>query len=600
MDAPKTPVWASERIRLGETTPNSGATVPKGLNPMTSARTTGVAAAALLGAALLAGTAVAPSMADAGRHENHDAQDHRSGQHERQDGTGTKHVLVLSVDGLHQKDLDWYVAAHPQSALAALVNHGTSYTHAQTPVPSDSFPGMVGQFTGGNPGTTGIYYDDTFNRALLPAGTTDCKNTAPGTEVALTEAADKNPNALDAGQGLTGLPSSIMTMTGQPGSLLNPAALPVDPATCKPVYPHQYLKVNTVFEVAKSAGLTTAWSDKHPAYEILNGPSGKGVDDLFTPEINSQAPAPFTGDWSQDNAATRQYDGYKVQAVLNEIGGKDHSGTRAAAVPAIFGMNFQSVSTAQKLPTSDGLPGGYLPGGAVPGPLLGNALDYVDASVGKMESALSATGHAKDTTIILSAKHGQSPMEPAALTRVPDSTIIDGLNAAWKAAHPGSADLVAFSTDDDIMQLWLSDHSQPAAKFAKDYLASHTAAGNDINSAPRTVPTSGLSKIYAGSDVARYFGTKTTDARYPDILGIAQTGVVYTGGTAKIAEHGGASADDRNVPLVISGTHDDHARTVTDTVETTQIAPTILKTLGLDPNKLQAVQIEGTQALPQR
>jgi len=50
------------------------------------------------------------------------------------------------------------------------------------------------------------------------------------------------------------------------------------------VYPHSYLKVNTVFEVARAAGLRTAWSDKHPAYEILNGPSGAGVQDLFTPE----------------------------------------------------------------------------------------------------------------------------------------------------------------------------------------------------------------------------------------------------------------------------------------------------------------------------
>ena len=577
---------------------------------MKSAKRNGVAAAAVLGAVMMAGSAVVPALADDGQHGNDgkgetsknvladDVQHSNDGQ--GGNGETSKHVLLLSVDGLHQKDLDWYVKNHPTSPLANLVDHGTSYTHAQTPVPSDSFPGMVGQFTGGNPGTTGIYYDDTFNRAFLPAGTTDCKNTAPGTEVALTEAADKNPLALDAGQGLSGLPASIMNMTGQPGSLLNPATLPVDPATCKPVYPHQYLKVNTVFEVAKSAGLTTAWSDKHPAYEILNGPSGKGVDDLFTPEINSKAPAPFTGDWTQDNAATQQYDGYKVQAVLNEIADKDHSGTKTAAVPAIFGMNFQSVSTAQKLPTSDGMTGGYLTGGTVPGPLLSKALDYINGSVGKLQSALESTGHSKDTTVILSAKHGQSPMDPAALTRVPDGALIDGLNAAWRTAHPASADLVAFSTDDDIMQLWLSDHSQAAAQFAKDYLASHPAAGNDINSAARTVPTSGLNKIYAGSEVAGYFGTKTTDARYPDILGIAQTGVVYTGGKSKIAEHGGASADDRDVPLVISGANDDNARTVTSTVETTQIAPTILKTLGLDPSKLQAVQIEGTKALPQR
>jgi hypothetical protein len=33
-------------------------------------------------------------------------------------------------------------------------------------------------------------------------------------------------------------------------------------------------------------------------------------------------------------------------------------------------------------------------------------------------------------------------------------------------------------------------------------------------------------------------------------------------------------------------------------VETTQIAPTILDLLGLDPHALEAVQIEGTRALP--
>jgi hypothetical protein len=543
--------------------------------------------ALILSAALLAAAAASPALADDGDNGDHDAKH-------------SKHVLLLSVDGLHQKDLDWYVRAHPTSALARLVARGTSYTHAETPVPSDSFPGLVGQLTGGNPGTTGVYYDDTYNRAVFPAGTTNCAAATLGGEVAFTEAADKNPLALDAGQGLVGLPGSILSMTGKPQTLLNPAALPVDPATCTPIYPHQYLKVNTVFEVARSAGLMTAWSDKHPAYEILNGPSGKGVVDLFTPEINSQAAAPYSaGDWTKDNAATQQYDGYKVQAVLNEIGGKDHSGAKAQAVPAIFGMNFQSVSTAQKLPTSDGLTGGYLPGGTVPGPLLSKALDFINASVGKMDAAIEADGLAKKTTIILSAKHGQSPMDPAALIRVPDGAIIDGLNAAWKATHPTGADLVAFSTDDDIMQLWLSDHSQAAADFAKAYLATHSAAGNDIAGAAKTTTASGLTTIYAGAAVASYFGTTKADSRYPDILGIAKTGVVYTGGKSKIAEHGGASTDDRDVPLVVSGLRSEHSKTVTSTVETTQIAPTILTLLGLNPRALKAVQIEGTKVLPQ-
>lgn len=562
---------------------------------MKTRQVAGAATAFALGTALLAGAGVAPASADdlgGGQGE------HGSGHSSH--GAASKHVLLLSVDGLHQKDLDWYVSTHPGSALAALVDHGTSYIHAQTPVPSDSFPGLVAQVTGGNPGTTGVYYDDTFNRALLPAGTTDCTTAKPGAEVAYTEAADVDMNALDAGQGLAGLPGSILSMTGTPANLLNPAALPVDPKTCKPVYPHEYLKVNTVFEVAKSAGLTTAWSDKHPAYEILNGPSGKGVDDLFTPEINSMAAAPFTGDWTQDNAATIQYDGYKVQSVLNEIDGKDHSGTKAAAVPAIFGMNFQSVSTAEKLPTSDGLTGGYLVGGAVPGPLLARALDFINQSVGSFESTLQATGHAKDTTIILSAKHGQSPTDPATLRRVPDGTIIDGLNAAWSAAHPGAADLVAFSTDDDVMQLWLSDHTQAAAQFAKQYLLTHSAAANTVSGAATSVTASGLATVYAGAEVAHYFGTAKSDARIPDIFGLVQTGVVYTGGMSKIAEHGGAAADDRSVPIVVSEPGERGHRTVTKQVETTQIAPTILDELGLNPRALQAVRIEGTKALPAR
>ncbi|WP_199245844.1 alkaline phosphatase family protein [Leifsonia sp. AG29] len=541
--------------------------------------------AAIAGGALLAGAAAAPSLAD----EGHGDRDDR--------GTA-KHVLLISVDGLHQKDLDWYVRTHPSSAMAALAAHGTDYTRAQTPVPSDSFPGMVGQVTGGNPGTTGVYYDDTYNRALLPVGTTDCATAKPGAEVAYTEAADKDQTRLDAGQGLTGLPGSILSMTGTPATLLNPAALPVDPATCKPVYPHQYLKVNTVFEVAKAAGLRTAWSDKHPAYEILNGPSGTGVDDLFTPEINSDAAAPFSGDWTKDNAATQQYDAYKVKAVLNEIDGKDHSGTTAEPVPGIFGLNFQSVSTAQKLPTSDGLAGGYLADGSTPGPLLSKALDFVDSSLASFTAELKKTGHERDTTVILSAKHGQSPTDPAALKRVDDGPIIDGLNSAWKAAHAGAGGLVAFATDDDIMQLWLSDHSQGAADFAKAYLASHPAAGNTITGAPTSVTSSGLTTIYAGSGVAKYFGTAASDSRIPDILGIAQTGVVYTGGTSKIAEHGGASADDRNVPILVSTPGAEHGKRVDAPVETTQIAPTILTQLGLDPRALQAVRIEGTKALP--
>jgi len=509
------------------------------------------------------------------------------------------HVLLISVDGLHQQDLAWYTRTHPGSALAKLVRGGVEYSRAQTPVPSDSFPGMVGQVTGGDPKVTGIYYDDTWNHGVFPAGTTDCRGPVPGGEVSYTEAADVNQQSIDAGQGLSGLPGSILQMTSNPLDVINPAALPVGPATCKPIYPNRYLKVNTIFEIARQHGLRTAWSDKHPAYQALSGPSGAGVEDYFTPEINSQAIGfPAGQDWTKDNAATMQYDSYKVQAILNGVDGFDHSRAHHAGVPAIFGMNFQTVSTAQKLPVSGGLTGGYLPGGSVPGPLLARALGYINTEIGAMAGEIEAQGLAGSTAIIISAKHGQSPTDPRDLVRVPDGPIISAINAAWTALHPGAGDLVIFSTDDDGMLLWLSDRSQAAAGFVRHYLLTHTAAGNDINGDPVTVAASGLRTVYAGTAAAAYFGVPAGDPRHPDVFGIVRHGIVYTGGKGKIAEHGGAGQQDRNVPILVVLPGLSHGHGIAAPVTTTQIAPTILKLLGLDPAALQAVRIEHTKVLP--
>jgi len=542
---------------------------------------------ALSAAALLAGAVTMPGAAMATSLDPHSA---------------SKHVLLLSVDGLHQSDLDRYVTQHPTSDLSKLINRGNSFTRAQTPVPSDSFPGMVGQVTGGNPKTTGIYYDDSYNHALLPAGTTHCAGVAPGVEVNYSEAIDKNQDSIDAGQGLVGLPNNVLAMTGNPRSVIDPAKLPVDPSTCKPVYPHDYLRVNTVFQVARAAGLRTAWSDKHAVYDILNGPDAvtgqPSIQDLFTPEINSQAEGLPTGqDWTSDNAKTQQYDTYKTRAVLNELDGYDHSRTTQVGVPAVFGMNFQSVSTAQKLPLSAGNAGGYRADGT-PGPVLSSALDFINTQVGAMLAEINAQHLDGNTTVILSAKHGQSPTDPSALTRIPDGPILDGLNAAWSAAHPGATALIAQATNDDAMIMWLSDHSAAAATFAKDYLLGHDGTGNDINDKPKVYTRSGVQTMYAGVEAAKFFGSAPGDPAVPDIYAVAQHGMVYTGGTKKIAEHGGADPQDRNVPLVISGAGAAKHTVHNEQVQTTQIAPTILALLGLNPHDLQAVQAEQTPALP--
>ncbi|MDB6066197.1 MAG: phosphodiesterase [Pedosphaera sp.] len=536
--------------------------------------------------------------------------------HEDKRDEKVEHVLLISVDGLHQSDLAWYAQTHPGSTVATLLARGVDFSNASTPFPSDSFPGMVGQVTGGNPSTTGIYYDDSWNHNVFPAGTVNCTGPAPGGEVTYFEALDLNLGAVDAGQGIVpaaGLDpwANILQMTGNPLAVINPAQLPVDPSTCKPIYPSQYIKVNTIFEVAHQHHLLTAWSDKHPAYQILSGPSGEGVDDYFTPEINSSAnPAaptdPSQPDWTTDNLSTQQYNGYKVKAVLNWIQGHKHDGSGNPGTPAIFGMNFQSVSTGQKLPTSrtEGdlsgtAAGGYLADGSTPGPVLSNALDFVDQSLGSMVSALANRGLLDHTAIVVSAKHGQSPMNIAALNRIKDGMIIAALNAAWNLDHQGgntnATPLVAQGTDDDGMLLWLNDRSETATDYARNFLLNYNDPAASVDGKP--VTSAGLSQVYTGDAAAQFFGVDKSDPRVPDVIGISQYGVVYTGHKAKIAEHGGNHTEDRNVPILVASPGLPVGTAVTKPVETTQIAPTILKLLGLNPNELKAVRIEGTQPL---
>jgi arylsulfatase A-like enzyme len=260
-------------------------------------------------------------------------------------------------------------------------------------------------------------------------------------------------------------------------------------------------------------------------------------------------------------------------------------------------MNFQTVSTAEKLLTSDGLKGGYLPGTITPGPLLQRALGYINSQLQAMDEQIHSQGLSDSTAIILSAKHGQSPQDPNSLTRIKDGPIIAAINSAWDVAHPGAGALIVAGTDDDAWQSYLSDTSQKAADFVKDYLWSHSATGIAYDGSSRTLAHSGLAKIYAGKASARYFGVPLNDPRHPDVWGVVQIGVVYTGGT-KIAEHGGANPADRDVPIVVYAPGAVAPGTHWDGVETTQIAPTILSLLGLDPDALQAVRIEGTRVLP--
>src|SRR5258708_624473 len=239
-----------------------------------------------------------------------------------------KHALLISVDGLHALDIANYVAAHPNSALAELSRHGVTYANARTPANSDSFPGLLALVTGGSPVSGGIFYDVSYDRTIFDPTNTSCSGT-PGNIMVFDESIDRY-NAQNVSL-----------------NVIDPAKLPrhLEHGACVPLWPHSALRTNTIFEVVKAAGGHTAWADKHPAYDLVNGPSGKGVDNLYTPEVTNVGGL----DNTVSVVCTVENDYKKVQAILNQIHGLNHDGTPGPGVPAVFGMNFQAVSVGQKL-----------------------------------------------------------------------------------------------------------------------------------------------------------------------------------------------------------------------------------------------------------
>ena len=433
--------------------------------------------------------------------------------------------------------------------------------------------------TGGTPVTAGLWYDDTYNRALSPPATSDglgnpggnCPGQV-GTIVAWDESVDKDLTRLDGGGGF------------------DPKYLVRDPNNgCKTILPHEYLRANTIFEVVKAAGGRTAWTDKHPSYEWTNGPSGKGVDDFYGPEINSIpvplpqfqgcSPVPYpdvTYDdgWTNSFADIQCYDSLHVEAVINQIDGYTHDRSRKVGVPALFGTNFQSVSVGEKLAVDpvSGLKGGYLDVLGTPGQALVGQIDFVDRSLGRMVQELKAQRVYDSTLIIVAAKHGQSPI---------DVSKRRGIGNGQPTATIGSAD--AYDISDDGSLIWLTDPSLTPSVVAN-------------LSTPANQQALGIQEIFAEASLRDKFDNPAVDPRTPDIILKVNTGVIFTGGS-KLSEHGGFNEDDVHTALLVAHPSLEHA-VVKSKVLNQQVAPTIVKALGLNPNELQAVVKEQIPVLP--
>ncbi len=494
-----------------------------------------------------------------------------------------KHVLLISVDGLHALDVANYVQSHPHSALAELSRHGVTYSNARTPADSDSFPGLIAPVTGGSPITSGLFYDVSYDRTIFDPTNTTCSG-GGGNNMVFDESIDLY-NAQNVSL-------DVIDPTKLPRQLVHGA--------CVPLWPHNAIRTNTIFEVVKASGGHTAWADKHPAYDWVNGPSGRGVDDLYTPEITNVGGL----DNTVSVVCTVENDLKKVQAVINEIRGLNHDGTPGPGAPEVLGMNFQAVSVGQKLAkdnsdgscTDDtgpvnGQSGGYTDGAGTPSAVLAYGLDKTDQALGSMIQALKDSGIYESTLVIVSAKHGQSPINPLKVNKpghfadlvaaLPDGGTNPAALVIASAANCSTGPC-GFVQDDDIALIWLQDQSQTPA--VASYLNTNANALF-------------IEEVLAGNEIKLKFNDPGHDSRTPDILVQPVYGTIYTTSKKKNAEHGGFSFGDTNVGLIVSNVNL-HPAVVKSPVATSQVAVTILQALGLDPTALQSVQVEHTEDLP--
>ncbi len=234
----------------------------------------------------------------------------------------------------------------------------------------------------------------------------------------------------------------------------------------------------------------------------------------------------------------------KVNAILNEIDGKDHLGSRQTKVPNIFGMNFQAVSVGQKLvEKSNNKTGGYLDAAGTPTEALLGEIKFVDASIGAWVSELKSKGLYSSTLIVITAKHGQSPIDSSRYV----SQLKNGTSPATLLSNAGYIpDSESTNnpsgigpTEDDVSLLWLksSADTDASVKILEDNASASGIA---------------LGQIYYGNTLSINYNDPTVDPRTPDIIVTPNVGVTYSGSSAKLAEHGGFAHDDTNVMLLLS------------------------------------------------
>lgn len=378
-----------------------------------------------------------------------------------------RHAVMIFIDGFRADLLDAEIAPH----IAALAGVGVRFANAEVGFPSDSMPGILGPLTGAPPRVTGIPYDEYYDRHYRLA-------------VEMTE-----------------------TITVPPG-----------------LKPHDLLRVPTVFEAAKAKGLTTGFISKHIGYEVLQGPSGRGLDRLVLPE-SANWKGPF-----------RDYDD-KNFAVLTEWMAKD--GIDVAGIYAIapnYAMKDHGVRSAETR----------------------SALIELDAEIGRFVDAVVAAKRYDDTVFVILGDHGDTDT-PNAVASKGEGSIV-----ALLGEHGIK---LAKVTADDVMLAYLADPGQSAAAVA-------------LIDTPEAKARFGIDRVLAADELRRR-GDFAED-QMPDFVVLVKSGVVYTKlPSSKKAEHGGDFDTDRRVGFVMSGPGIRDGAVVETAASTFSVGPTLAKLLGL-------------------
>ena len=378
-----------------------------------------------------------------------------------------KHALIIFIDGFRADLLDPELAPH----IAALGRAGTRFANAEAGFPSDSMPGILGPLTGATPRDTGVPYDEYYDRHYKLA-------------IEITE-----------------------TVTVPPG-----------------LKPHDLLRVPTLFEAAKAKGLRTAFISKHIGYEILQGPSGRGVDRLELPE-SANWKGPF-----------KEYDAQNFETLTTMIAkdGADVAGIYAIA--ANYAMKDHGVASAETRA----------------------AVADIDAQVGRLVDAIAAAGRYDDTVFVVMGDHGDTDTPDAIASKGEGSVVGFLAEQGIKAAK---------ITADDVMLAWLADSSQ--AQKAVSLLDT-----------PEARARYGIDRVLGPDELKSM--RDFADDQMPDFVLLVKPGTVYTKlPSKKKAEHGGAFDSDRRVAFVLEGPGIKSGTLVESKVNIFSMAPTLAKLLGL-------------------